>query len=126
MIRTPQETVSEAQRLLDDDNPFRAHEVFEDAWKLSDGPDRLLWKGLAQFAVGLTHLARGNQRGAVALLRRGSEAIAPFQDHTAHGIDVAGLMHVADKLTGELETGSGRVVAPPIRLRDATGTRGGR
>src|SRR5690349_2365361 len=35
--RTPDETVREAQQLLDDGKPFHAHEVFEDAWKT--GPD---------------------------------------------------------------------------------------
>ncbi|MYT22433.1 DUF309 domain-containing protein, partial [Streptomyces sp. SID7760] len=33
VVRTPAETVAEAQRLLDAGMPFHAHEVFEDAWK---------------------------------------------------------------------------------------------
>ncbi|MDT7800531.1 MAG: uncharacterized protein QOI78_3964, partial [Actinomycetota bacterium] len=57
VVRTPAQTLAEAQRLLDDGKPFHAHEVFEDAWKTSDGPDRELWRGLAQLAVGLTHAA---------------------------------------------------------------------
>jgi len=91
VVRTPAETVAEAQWLLDAGRPFHAHEVFEDAWKSADGEDRALWKGLAQLAVGLTHAARGNRSGAAALLTRGAEAIEPFAQASPHGIDVAGL-----------------------------------
>jgi uncharacterized protein len=76
VVRTPDETLAEAQRLLDEGMPFHAHEVFEDAWKSTAAPgERALWKGLAQLAVGITHAARGNGRGAVALLRRAADAI---------------------------------------------------
>jgi hypothetical protein len=34
---------------------------------------------LAQLAVGLTHLQRGNTRGAVALLRRGAAHVVGWQ-----------------------------------------------
>src|SRR4051812_27848424 len=52
--REPGETLDEAQRLLDAGLPFHAHEVLEDAWKSATDPERALWKGLAQLAVGLT------------------------------------------------------------------------
>lgn len=92
VVRTPDETLTEAQRLLDEGKPFHAHEVFEDAWKSADGPERGLWKGLAQLAVGLTHAARGNTKGAEALLNRGVDAIEPYAAEPPFGIDVAGLV----------------------------------
>jgi hypothetical protein len=92
VVRTPDETLAEAQRLLDEGRPFHAHEVFEDAWKSADGPERGLWKGLAQLAVGLTHAARGNVKGAAALLSRGTDAIEPYAAEPPFGIDVAGLV----------------------------------
>ncbi len=76
--RTVEQTLDEAQHLLDTGRPFHAHEVFEDAWKTEPGPQRELWRGLAQLAVGLTHAARGNVRGAASLLRRGADVIEPF------------------------------------------------
>lgn len=94
-MRTPEETITEAQRLLDEGKPFHAHEVFEDAWKSTDGPERALWKGLAQLAVGATHAARGNEKGALALLRRGAEAIEPYADAPPFGLDVTGLLQWA-------------------------------
>ncbi|GLY64423.1 DUF309 domain-containing protein [Amycolatopsis taiwanensis] len=95
VVRTPEETISEAQRLLDEGKPFHAHEVFEDAWKSADGPERALWKGLAQLAVGVTHAARGNEKGALSLLQRGADAIEPYADAPPHGLDVTGLVRWA-------------------------------
>jgi hypothetical protein len=79
----PTEALAEAQRLLDTGRPFTAHEVLEAVWKDTTGPDRALWRGLAQLAVGLTHQGRGNAAGARALLLRGAETLggvdgAPF------------------------------------------------
>jgi hypothetical protein len=90
--RTPDEALAEAQRLLDDGLPFHAHEVLEDAWKATAGPERELWRGLAQLAVGVTHAARGNPRGAATLLDRAAGTLVPFTEDPPHGVDVAGLV----------------------------------
>ncbi|MFD0854446.1 DUF309 domain-containing protein, partial [Actinomadura adrarensis] len=65
---TPVEALEQAQELLDADRPFHAHEVLEAAWKQAPEAERELWRGLAQMAVGVTHIRRGNGRGARALL----------------------------------------------------------
>lgn len=75
----PEEALAEAQRLLDADRPFHAHEVLEAAWKSAPEPERELWQGLAQLAVGFTHVRRGNAQGACSLLRRGAGRIAPYE-----------------------------------------------
>lgn len=85
VVRSPEETVREAQRLLDAGMPFHAHEVFEDAWKSGPVAERELWRGLAQLAVGLTHAARGNVTGGARLLRRGAAALAEFGEHGGTG-----------------------------------------
>jgi hypothetical protein len=72
LVISPAEAAAEGGRLLAEGHPFHAHEVFEAAWKSLAGPERELWRGLAQVAVGLTHARRGNAAGAVALLRRGA------------------------------------------------------
>jgi hypothetical protein len=66
--------------------------VLEDAWKAAPGAERQLWRGLAQLAVGLTHAARGNARGAARLVERGAGNVAPYADAPPHGLDVAGLL----------------------------------
>jgi hypothetical protein len=116
IARSPAQTLAEAQRLLDDGKPFHAHEVFEDAWKTSlSQPDRELWRGLAQLAVGLTHAARGNNVGAVSLLERGAANIEPFRGEPPHGIDVAGLQEWALALAEEAKQRV-RVSPSPPRL----------
>ena len=78
LVISPADAAELGGRLLAEDRPFHAHEVFEAAWKSTPGPERELWRGLAQIAVGLTHARRGNARGAMALLRRGADRVAGF------------------------------------------------
>ena len=92
LVRAPEVSLAEAQRLLDAGRPFHAHEVLEDAWKSAPGTERQLWRGLAQLAVGLTHVARGNDRGAASLLERGAANVGPYAGAPPHGVDVAGLV----------------------------------
>ncbi|MCX4524644.1 MULTISPECIES: DUF309 domain-containing protein [unclassified Streptomyces] len=108
VVRTPVETVREAQRLLDAGMPFHAHEVFEDAWKTGPEAEAPLWKGLAQLAVGLTHSARGNAVGGARLLRRGADALAARgkgEAGEAYGVDAAGLVRWARGLALRVEAG---------------------
>ncbi|OBB56695.1 hypothetical protein A5757_22435 [Mycobacterium sp. 852013-51886_SCH5428379] len=101
----PAESLTYAQDLVDRGRAFHAHEVLEAAWK--DGPDdeKLMWQGLAQLMVGITHIQRGNVRGARTLLVRGSERLAPFRGSAPHGVDVAGLIGHAAQLISDLDAG---------------------
>src|ERR1700727_3679848 len=85
----PAEALALAQDLLDSGRPFHAHEVLEASWKQAPEPERELWRGLAQVAVGLTHAQRGNARGAVALLRRGAERVAGYAGRAPHAVPAA-------------------------------------
>lgn len=111
---TPQDAIATAQRLLDDGLAFHAHEVLEAAWKQAPPEHRELWRGLAQLAVGITHIQRGNHKGAQALLLRASAAIAGGPP--VHGIDVAGLVAHADALVDALSAG-GEITAERLRPR---------
>ncbi|MFD9567970.1 DUF309 domain-containing protein [Streptomyces sp. NPDC059994] len=115
VARTPDETVREAQRLLDAGMPFHAHEVFEDAWKAGPESERELWRGLAQLAVGLTHAARGNAKGGAALLTRGVDSLGRYVGIPLYGIDLPGLMawarELAERLAGPVDA---RAEAPRL------------
>ena len=114
--RPPDATLDEAQHLLDTGMPFHAHEVLEDAWKAAAEPERALWKGLAQIAVGLTHAARGNPVGAATLLRRGADAIAPYAPQAPYRIDVARLVKWAQATAADLAAGGEpQLSAPGLR-----------
>ncbi|MGH3686146.1 MAG: DUF309 domain-containing protein [Pseudonocardiaceae bacterium] len=103
VVLSPDGAVRQAQRLIDDGYPFHAHEVFEGVWKATEGEHRELWQGLAQLAVGLTHVQRGNAKGAVTLLRRGADRIDPYAAAPPHGLDVAGLAGHARSLAARIE-----------------------
>ncbi|WP_019816543.1 DUF309 domain-containing protein [Saccharomonospora saliphila] len=117
VARTPEETVREAQRLLDEGKPFHAHEVFEDAWKSGPPHEERLWRGLAQLAVGVTHAARGNPTGAASLLRRGADSIAQHPESAPYGIDLAGLRDWAHTLAENLPAHSTPPDAASIAFR---------
>ncbi|MGW7663776.1 DUF309 domain-containing protein [Streptomyces sp. NPDC054756] len=124
VVRTPAETVAEAQELLDAGKPFHAHEVFEDAWKSGPEEERALWRGLAQLAVGLTHAARGNVTGGARLLRRGAGAVEEWVAGAGverpYGLDPEALAAWARELADDVERDGGRPVdarerAPRLR-----------
>ncbi|WP_328738870.1 DUF309 domain-containing protein [Streptomyces erythrochromogenes] len=136
VVRSPAETVREAQRLLDAGMPFHAHEVFEDAWKSGPEASAPLWRGLAQLAVGLTHSARGNAVGGARLLRRGADAIEGLRGDPygieglrgdPYGIDVPGLVRWARELAGRVEEAGPAVDAAreAPRLSGGSGSRSG-
>jgi len=99
----PAQALARSQRLLDAGQPFQAHEVLEAAWKAAPAPDRDLWQGLAQLAVGLTHARRGNARGAAALLRRGAKRLAGYPSVGPHSVDIAGLVARTEELAARIE-----------------------
>ncbi len=115
IVREPLEALAEAQELLDAGRPFHAHEVLEDAWKSAPEPERQLWRGLAQLAVGLTHAARGNSRGAATLLERGAGNIESYATVPPHGIDVAGLATWARAAASTAMGGRDPDVPPRLR-----------
>jgi hypothetical protein len=114
VVRTPAETLREAQELLDAGRPFHAHEVLEDAWKTGPDDERDLWRGLAQLAVGLTHAARGNAPGAATLLARGVRSLGTAQVAAArHGVDDAGVVAWGQRLAAAAGAGGPLDVTPP-------------
>lgn len=107
------ETLSFAQDLLDNGLAFNAHEVFEMAWKKAPSRERSLWQGLAQLAVGITHVQRGNIDGAVTVLRRAAARLDDDRQAAVYGIDAAGLIEYAGGLVADLTAGG---KATPKRL----------
>lgn len=112
LVLPPAETLAEAQRLFDEQKPFHAHEVLEARWKAAPAAERDLWQGLAQLAVGLTHLLRGNRTGGTALLRRGAQRIAPYAEDPPYGVDVDGLLTWADASAAD----PGHPASPVLRV----------
>lgn len=115
------EAIDYAQRLLDEGRAFGAHEVLESVWKQTTGPERELWRSLAQLAVGVTHLERGNLRGARELSERGATGLAPWRAAQwragpPHGLAVEQLASAAEDLVAAIDEGRTPPV-PRLRLR---------
>lgn len=119
----PAAVLEAAQHLLDEGRPFHAHEVLETAWRTAPDDERELWRGLAQLAVGLTHLYRGNAAGAAALLARGRDRVAGYATSPPHGVDVAGLLRWSGTLLADLADDPPRAASRPPAPRLRTGTR---
>ena len=105
-----------ADELLRAGRPFHAHEVLEASWKSGPAGERDLWQGLAQIAVGLTHAHRGNARGAVALLTRGTQRVRAYQaaspaassaassaQDRPYGIDLAAFLAASEALAARID-----------------------
>jgi uncharacterized protein len=128
--------------LLRAGRPFHAHEVFEASWKSGPPAERELWQGLAQLAVGLTHAHRGNARGAVTLLRRGTARVRAYCGAVfgaeagaglsagagvsagaggagaVYGMDLAGVLAACDELAARIERqGLAGIPAADLRPR---------
>ena len=120
LVVTPAEAAELGGRLLVEGRPFHAHEVFEAAWKSTAGPERELWRGLAQIAVGLTHARRGNPSGASALLRRGAGHVrehAPGQSGPDEvGVDAGYVAARAEDIAARIDS-EGLAAVPESDLR---------
>ena len=119
LVLAPDPALVEAQRLLDAGMPFHAHEILEGTWKAAPEVERDLWQGLAQLAVGLTHLLRGNPAGAATLLRRARTRMRGYASEPPYGIDIAGLVAWADARLAEVAAGRpvGEIDSTAPRLR---------
>jgi hypothetical protein len=121
LVLPPLPALTEAQRLLDQRMPFHAHEVLEGTWKAAPPAERDLWQGLAQLAVGFTHLLRGNPAGTTTLLRRAQRRISGYAADPPYGVDVPGLLGWTDAVLAGLASGADPHQVPTPQLR---GTRG--
>ena len=113
----PDAALDLAQQLIDSGRAFSAHEVLEASWKAAPPAERELWRGLAQLAVGLTHVQRGNAQGAAALLRRGGQRVAGYAAAPPYRIDATQLAQWADGLADAIgRDGLGGLTTARLRL----------
>jgi predicted metal-dependent hydrolase len=83
---------------------FEAHEVVEDLWNETDGPEREFLKGFIQAAVALEHHRRGNPKG----LRSVGDTAATYlgrADPASGGLDVPALVRDLAEFRARAERG---------------------
>jgi predicted metal-dependent hydrolase len=91
----------------------------EAVWKASPEPERELWRSLAQLAVAVTHLERGNLRGSRELALRATTGLERYRANPLHGLDLDGLAAAGRRLVVEIDAGRVPLV-PQLRLRTGT------
>lgn len=67
--------------LFNAQNFYDAHEVWEDVWRETSGPEKKFLQGLIQVAVAFHHQSTGNTVGACSLLARARNNLVPYPEH---------------------------------------------
>jgi uncharacterized protein len=79
-------------RLFNERHFFDAHEVWEDVWRESAGPEKKFLQGLIQVAVAFHHHSTGNVVGARSLLERARKNLVEYPGDFG-GIELSALLH---------------------------------
>ena len=80
---------------------FEAHEVWEDLWMDTAGPDKRFYQSLIQAAVGLLHFCNGNMRGAAKLYRSSKDYMQRY-DSPHLGLDIIVFWNNMERCFAEL------------------------
>jgi predicted metal-dependent hydrolase len=115
---------------------FEAHDVWEDLWAGTRGPERDFLRGLIHCAVGCYHLNAANLEGARSQLARCREALDTYAP-VHGGLDVAALLVLvenyleraaAEDPSGLAGIAGPRILQSPLRRdksgRESQGSRG--
>ena len=99
----PTGELGEALRLFDAGEYHASHEVLDELWEATSGPNSDFYKGLIQAAIAMHHFQRGNLDGARKLYRGHRRYLAAYlPEHL--GVDV-------EHLLAEMQ----RVLTPVLR-----------
>ena len=90
---------------------YRCHDLFEELWHETMGPDRYALQGLLQIAVAHLHLERGNRHGAMLLIGEGLGRLGPYGDQ-ALGLDLRPIKCVLDARLKALQRGEDGAAGP--------------
>jgi hypothetical protein len=92
---------------------FEAHEVWEDLWHDTAGPDRRFYQGLIQAAVAVYHASNGNVPGARRLFHSGRRYMSAFPPRHL-GLDISAFWLAMETALADFLA---ETVPEPARLR---------
>lgn len=98
-------------KLFNSCNWYRAHDVFEEIWYETIGPERQTLQGILQIAVAQVHLENGNTNGATILY---GEALGRLKksDFDSLGLDISILCKTAATRLDYLQNGKDLSTCP--------------
>ena len=83
---------------------YKSHDVFEEIWHETGGPERQLIQGILQVAVAQVHLENSNSNGATILYGEALCRLKRF--HLANfGLDIEGLSNCVSRRLEFLQSG---------------------
>ena len=83
---------------------YKSHDVFEEIWHETGGPERQLLQGILQVAVAQVHLENSNINGATILYGEALGRLKKFQLSDS-GLDIEGLYKCVSKRLAFLQIG---------------------
>ena len=83
---------------------YKSHDVFEEIWHETGGPERQLLQGILQVAVAQVHLENSNINGATILYGEALGRLKKFQISN-FGLDIEGLSKCVSKRLELLQVG---------------------
>lgn len=91
---------------------FEAHELWEDVWRDTPGPDKRYLQGLIQVAAAYHHYSRANLRGTKKLLQEGLLKLEDFPK-THGGFEIEPLRAAVREWLAVLGSGKTERMSPP-------------
>ena len=82
---------------------FDAHETWEDLWRETRGPEKLLVQALVQSAVALHHASTGNYVGARSVMERSIRNMASYRRRFG-GVDVVEFRTQLQRVLREMDS----------------------
>jgi predicted metal-dependent hydrolase/CheY-like chemotaxis protein len=89
-LQPPPALVSEGISLFNEGHYYKCHDALEEAWRAEDGPVRDLYRAVLQIGIAYFQIERGNYRGALKMLLRVRQWLAPLPP-LCQGVDIAQL-----------------------------------
>ena len=109
-------------QLFDQGRYHQSHDVMEDLWRDTPGPERRFFQGLLQCAVSIYHWENRNLHGARILYREGTLKLQPFRP-LFFGVDLGAFIERVDRMLPDLVRCSSEKNELPDHRGDNHGTR---
>ena len=94
-----------AMKLFNSRQWYQAHDVFEEIWHETGGPERQLIQGILQVAVAQVHLENSNTNGATILYGEALGRLKRYQLNNL-GLDIVGLCKCISRRLEFLQIGN--------------------
>lgn len=96
------ELAAEGIKLFNQGHYYKCHDSLEEAWMADESVGRDLYRGILQVGIAYFQIERGNYRGALKMLLRVRQWLAPLPD-VCRGVHVARLREDVDRVQRALE-----------------------